>query len=140
MIIGLTGAPRVGKSAAADFLVLHHRFFQIALNDLLGTPEGAQVLEHRTHTTELLLADFGDLDIVLPDVRDSETADVIRACGGIIVRVERPQAALYQTDEAVADVPLTDSDRVIHNSGTVFHLYDQLDSLVNSLTFERADA
>lgn len=131
MIIGLTGGPRTGKSAAADFLVLHHRFLAIEVCD--SEP-------HRARITERRLCDFPECHIVFSNVLDADSADVIRARGGVIVRIERPQAAHEMASPCASDVPLSDGDRVIHNNGSVFQLYDQLDYLINSLILDRACA
>ncbi|OAI63552.1 hypothetical protein RSP795_07240 [Ralstonia solanacearum] len=143
MLIGLTGADGVGTVTAADHLCLRHRFTQLPLAELRASwmladdaldPATENAPSAWIGTLDQHLGDLADVDVVVTAVRFENEAAMIRECGGVIVHVERPGTPRG------AGIRMHNSDRVLHNYGTFFHLYDQLDTLVNRLQFERAGA
>ncbi|MHC6084523.1 hypothetical protein ACYT85_15010 [Ralstonia solanacearum] len=143
MLIGLTGADGVGTVTAADHLCLHHRFTQFPLAELRASwmladdaldPATENAPSAWIGTLDQRLGDLADVDVVVTAVRFENEAAMIRERGGVIVHVERPGTPCG------AGIKARNSDRVLHNYGTFFHLYDQLDTLVNRLQFERAGA
>ncbi|MHA6885698.1 hypothetical protein [Ralstonia pseudosolanacearum] len=149
MLIGLTGADGVGTVTAADHLCLHHRFTQLPLAELRAGRMPSDEARDRTNentpiawigTLDQRLGELADVDVVVDGVRFEMEATAIRERGGVIVRIERPRAPRGAEHAGATDIKLSDNDRVLHNFGTFFHLYDQLDTLVDSLQFERAGA
>ncbi len=143
MLIGLTGADGVGTVTAADHLCLHHRFTQFPLAELRAgwtLTDDAFNLANATARLSQLLGDLADVDAVVTGVRFEIEASMIRERGGVIVRIEHPGAPRVIEHANEAGIGLHDSDRVLHNYGTFFYLYDQLDTLVNALQFEQAGA
>ncbi|MGD7196537.1 hypothetical protein ACQCQP_01525 [Ralstonia pseudosolanacearum] len=149
MLIGLTGADGVGTVTAADHLCLHHRFTQFPLAELRAgwmladdAFDPANVTASLSLTARLsqLLGDLANVDAVVTGVRFEIEANMIRERGGVIVRIEHPGAPRVSEHENEAGIRLHDNDRVLHNYGTFFYLYDQLDTLVNALQFEQAGA
>lgn len=149
MLIGLTGADGVGTVTAADHLCLHHRFTKFPLAELRASwmladdaldpatenaPSAWISTRARIGTLDQHLEDLADVDVVVTSVCFENEAAMIRERGGVIVHVESPGTPRG------ASIKVHNSDRVLHNYGTFFHLYDQLDTLVNRLQFERAGA
>ncbi|AQW29550.1 hypothetical protein ACKZDW_20370 [Ralstonia syzygii subsp. celebesensis] len=143
MLIGLTGADGVSTVTAADHLCLHHRFTQFPLAELRACwmlADDAVDPTKAAASLSQLLGDLADVDAVVTGVRFEIEASMIRERGGVIVRIEHPGAPRVIEHANEAGIRLHDGDRVLHNYGTFFHLYDQLDTLVNTLQFERAGA
>ncbi|WP_405126741.1 hypothetical protein [Ralstonia pseudosolanacearum] len=149
MLIGLTGADGVGTVTAADHLCLHHRFTQLSLAELrAGRMPSDEALDPANENVQIAsifdldqrLSELADVDVVVAGVRFESEATAIRERGGVIVRIEHPRAPRGAEHASATGIKLSDNDRVLHNYGTFFHLYDQLDKLVNSLQFEQAGA
>ena len=74
-------------------------------------------------------------DIVVPDVRFDNEADLIRSRGGIIIEVRRDVAGLTGAAGAhVSEGGLSaPADFVIHNNGTLEELYAAVDTILGGL-------
>ena len=77
------------------------------------------------------------MDVVISDCRFHNEADRVRALGGLVVRVSRPDLAtlLGGTSQHVSEAAQVSIsvDHVLFNNGSVATLEDQVDRLVESL-------
>jgi len=124
MLIGLTGPAGAGKDTAADYIVSAHKFVAVAF-----APAQCPSWDHTL--TGLQTA---GIDVVVKEIRSSVEAAVIRDHGGLIVRLVRTSNESGSLMNA-ASVSLRESDREIHNDGTLFQLYDQLDAIIGEESF-----
>lgn len=108
MLIGITGRPGAGQSAAADYL--HRNGFAVLPASSIDTIVGT-----------------GDVDIVVPDVNTAAVADRVRSLGGLVIHLVNATAPDRGPDPAI---PLTDDDRELHVQLRSFAFLDQLDALL----------
>jgi hypothetical protein len=96
----------------------------------LGSEWGRSLIDHdlwvklaRARWREAL-GDFGC--VVVPDVRFANEADAIRADGGVIWLVYRPNVAAVAPHESENGIPLEMVDSLVVNTGTVDELRERV--------------
>ncbi|MDP3848602.1 MAG: deoxynucleotide monophosphate kinase [Pseudomonas sp.] len=116
------------------------------LMQLLGTEWG----RHSVHNDLWLLLARQNMDnmlelqdgylpgFVISDVRFENEATWIRAQGGTVLHLLRPDAAAVNPHISEAGVAIHDNDLVIHNDADLQHLYTQLDHLMLILSRRQA--
>lgn len=75
---------------------------------------------------------------VLRDVRFENEAAWVRSKGGVILHIQRPDAAPVAAHTSEAGITVHDNDFVIHNDEDLPHLYKQLDRLMGLLVRRQA--
>jgi len=113
----------------------HREIFQkmgVGLRDLFG-PE---IWIKRWFLPYRLLAKTDD--IVVPDVRFDDEADVIRSLGGTIVHLARPNlisplSSCAQAHVSEDGITTRDTDALIINNGTLDELLEEVDKLIIKL-------
>lgn len=70
---------------------------------------------------------------VISDVRFENEAEWVRAHGGTIVHLLRPEASAVNPHISEAGISIQDNDAVIHNNSDLAHLFGQLDCLFSTL-------
>jgi broad-specificity NMP kinase len=112
MLIGFTGRPGAGQSAAADYLANTHGFAVVRADAALSQPDAAA----------------GQMPlVVIPDVETPEAAGLVHDSGGFLVHLINAHAPDLGPDPLV---PLQDVDRELVVGPKVFSLYDELDTLM----------
>ena len=106
MLIGITGRPGAGQSAAADYL--HSNGFAVLPASSIDTIIGA-----------------GDVNIVVPDVNTAAVADRVRSLGGLVIHLVNATAPDRGPDPVI---PLMDDDRELRAAAQL--RLDQLDALL----------
>lgn len=117
------------------------------LMQLLGTEWG----RHQVHPQLwLLLAEMNlanHLEVsphargfVISDVRFENEADWIRAKGGIVVHLHRPDAPGVTAHSSESGIAVCDNDLVIHNDGTLEDLYAALEALMQTVQLRALQA
>ncbi|MDN6857250.1 deoxynucleotide monophosphate kinase [Pseudomonas sp. CAN2814] len=117
------------------------------LMQLLGTEWG----RHQVHPQLwLLLAEMNLANhleasphargFVISDVRFENEADWIRAKGGIVVHLHRPDAPGVAAHSSESGIAVFDNDLVIHNDGTLEDLYEALDALMQTVQLRALQA
>ncbi|AOZ05943.1 hypothetical protein [Cupriavidus malaysiensis] len=81
------------------------------------------------------LDSLAGLDVVFLDVDGEDEAAMIRDRGGYLIHLVRPDAASPHARIPGAGVQLREGDQEIHNDGSLFQLYDQLDRIVGDKAF-----
>jgi hypothetical protein len=71
--------------------------------------------------------------IVITDVRFQNEGEWVRANGGHLLRLAREQAVAVRAHESEAHIEALMADTALHNDGSVQHLQDMLDGLMDSL-------
>lgn len=124
---------QANKNVAIDWIGRSPR----QLQQTLGTEWG------RTHVKSSVWVDVATreldsltgLDVVFTDVRFENEAAMIRDRGGLLIRLVRAAAPSVNAHVSEAGILLREGDHEIHNNGTLFQLYDQLDSIVGEESF-----
>lgn len=75
--------------------------------------------------------DSSDTDIVLSDVRYQNEADIIKALGGVIVKVTRPTAV--KINDHPSENEIVTIDGTLRNEGTLEELYEGVDFMLKYL-------
>lgn len=75
-------------------------------------------------------------NVVVPDVRFELEAEHIRAAGGVIIHITRPNAGLdgeHGQHASEAGIKFRDGDYLLYNDGDLVDLYDEVDLMVDQL-------
>lgn len=67
---------------------------------------------------------------VISDVRFENEATWVRAQGGVIVHIQRPEAVGVNPHSSEAGIAVHDNDFILRNDADLPHLYEQVDQLV----------
>lgn len=105
---------------------------------LLGTEWGRELIDQdiwiKHMAQRLARAEQAGDSIVITDVRFYGEADMIRAKGGEIWRIERPGAATTASNTHISEIEAAAiaTDRTLLNDGTREQLYTQLDAALEA--------
>ncbi len=81
------------------------------------------------HNFELWYKDNKDINIVIPDVRFGDEADIIKKNGGILIRVNRGEfntKDLHKSEQELNDIK---TDIIINNDSSLDDLHKKIDTL-----------
>lgn len=108
---------------------LAQRFGTDVVRNQIGVDTWVDVLRHRLNA-------HGDKSpVVVPDMRFPNEARLIRECGGVLARIERPglyqqQAGAHESEQYAMHIM---PDYVILNAGDMSNLRQQVDHLLGEL-------
>lgn len=109
----------------------------------LGTDWGREALDcgFWMRIAERKLADLeaGGDHALVSDIRFPDEAQWLRARGGLLVRIERPDATPVQEHESERHWRLLDADHIVRNDGSLATLYDKLDRVMVQKLKEAAE-
>lgn len=116
------------------------------LMQLLGTEWGRHLVHDdlwlllaRQHLDNMLELNNEQLQgFVISDVRFENEAHWVRAQGGTVLHIQRPDAAPVNAHASEAGIVVHDNDFVIHNDADLAHLHTQLRHLLLILTRRQA--
>jgi hypothetical protein len=113
------------KGASSDVRPLLQRF---------GTEVGRNMFG-QNFWVDLALKSIADVNkAVFADVRFKNEADAIKAAGGIVIRITRPEygpANSHISELEMVDYPV---DFTINNSSNLFALKNEVNSIINSIS------
>lgn len=96
----------------------------------LGTEVGRDILSdrHSIWTNIAARAAYEHQRVVFTDLRFADEADLVRALGGMVIRIERPGegAGVDETATHSSEVFDFEADCVIVNDGTIAELHDKV--------------
>lgn len=104
MLIGITGRPDAGQSAAADYLARAHGF-------AIASPSTIHLCDAPR--------------IVIPNVQSPEAADLVHDNGGMLLHLINPAAS-----GSDPELVLQDGDRELTVGQRPFSLFNELDELM----------
>lgn len=136
------------RAAQSAFGLTSHETYNEELKEVVIARWGLSPRQIFQHVGDLFKAQYGDDfwvkrwligydlfkdtdDIVVPDVRFDNEAEMIRRLGGIIIEVRRGPGLVGSTGDHISERGLsTLAEIVIENEGTLQELYSQIDSAI----------
>lgn len=108
---------------------------------LLGTEAGRNVFGGDLWIKRLAigLSQLPEDDIVIPDVRFNDEADFVRANGGTIVHLHRPEGPIikHSGHASEAGVAVKETDYILNNTKDLATLYGEVDNMITELLWNR---
>jgi dephospho-CoA kinase len=163
MIIGLSGKANTGKNVVGSYLEIYYGFKRVAVADnikliagLMGwdgnkDEKGRRFLQHlgdvgREYDANMWLIMLekmaGKENICVSDIRLISEVKWIKERNGVIWRIERDTNSYLKNDLAKHKTETEldsykDYSAIIHNSGTLSDLFNQVDELIGKLGFNK---